>query len=73
MFVGLQGAGKTTTCTKYAHYWQKKGKLLVLISKDGEPHWFVLIPSEQERSINSNKTQQKSEFPFTVLTRRTTR
>lgn len=25
MFVGLQGSGKTTTCTKYAHYHQKKG------------------------------------------------
>lgn len=25
MFVGLQGAGKTTTCTKYAYYWQRKG------------------------------------------------
>ena len=25
MFVGLQGAGKTTTCTKYAYYWKRKG------------------------------------------------
>lgn len=25
MFVGLQGAGKTTTCTKYGHYYQRKG------------------------------------------------
>ncbi|XP_010482225.1 PREDICTED: signal recognition particle 54 kDa protein 3-like [Camelina sativa] len=25
MFVGLQGAGKTTTCTKYVYYHQKKG------------------------------------------------
>uniref|UniRef100_A0ACD5W4W5 Uncharacterized protein n=1 Tax=Avena sativa TaxID=4498 RepID=A0ACD5W4W5_AVESA len=25
MFVGLQGSGKTTTCTKYAHYHQPKG------------------------------------------------
>ena len=25
MFVGLQGSGKTTTCTKYAHYYQRKG------------------------------------------------
>lgn len=24
MFVGLQGSGKTTTCTKYARYWMKK-------------------------------------------------
>ena len=27
MFVGLQGSGKTTTCTKYAHYQYRKGKL----------------------------------------------
>uniref|UniRef100_A0ACD5VUV3 Uncharacterized protein n=1 Tax=Avena sativa TaxID=4498 RepID=A0ACD5VUV3_AVESA len=25
MFVGLQGSGKTTTCTKYAHYHQRNG------------------------------------------------
>ena len=25
MFVGLQGSGKTTTCTKYAYYHKKKG------------------------------------------------
>ncbi|KAL7103705.1 hypothetical protein ACP275_08G196000 [Erythranthe tilingii] len=25
MFVGLHGSGKTTTCTKYAHFHQKKG------------------------------------------------
>ena len=25
MFVGLQGAGKTTTCTKYAYWHKKKG------------------------------------------------
>lgn len=25
MFVGLQGSGKTTTCTKYAHFYQRKG------------------------------------------------
>uniref|UniRef100_A0ACD5V4A1 Uncharacterized protein n=1 Tax=Avena sativa TaxID=4498 RepID=A0ACD5V4A1_AVESA len=25
MFVGLQGSGKTTTCTKYARYYQLKG------------------------------------------------
>ena len=24
MFVGLQGAGKTTTCTKLAHYYLRK-------------------------------------------------
>lgn len=25
MFVGLQGSGKTTTCTKFALYYQRKG------------------------------------------------
>mmetsp|Transcript_2151 Transcript_2151/g.2466 ORF Transcript_2151/g.2466 Transcript_2151/m.2466 type:complete len:515 (+) Transcript_2151:132-1676(+) len=25
MFVGLQGSGKTTTVSKFAHYWAKKG------------------------------------------------
>ena len=27
MFVGLQGSGKTTTCTKYAHYYNRKGQI----------------------------------------------
>lgn len=34
MFVGLQGAGKTTTCTKYAAYYQKKGWRTCLICAD---------------------------------------
>ncbi|KAL4495560.1 hypothetical protein ABPG72_020301 [Tetrahymena utriculariae] len=34
MFVGLQGAGKTTTCTKYAYHWQKKGWRTALICAD---------------------------------------
>lgn len=34
MFVGLQGAGKTTTCTKYAYYWQRKGWRTALICAD---------------------------------------
>ncbi|KAL5722328.1 signal-recognition-particle GTPase [Ranunculus cassubicifolius] len=34
MFVGLQGAGKTTTCTKYAHYHQKKGWKPALVCAD---------------------------------------
>jgi signal recognition particle subunit SRP54 len=25
MFVGLQGSGKTTTCTKFAYHYMKKG------------------------------------------------
>ncbi|EAR90817.1 signal recognition particle 54 kDa protein SRP54, putative (macronuclear) [Tetrahymena thermophila SB210] len=34
MFVGLQGAGKTTTCAKYANYWKKKGWRTCLICAD---------------------------------------
>ncbi|KAK2425459.1 signal recognition particle 54 kDa protein [Trifolium repens] len=34
MFVGLQGYGKTTTCTKYAHYYQKKGWKPALVCAD---------------------------------------
>ncbi|XP_056162168.1 signal recognition particle subunit SRP54 2-like [Syzygium oleosum] len=34
MFVGLQGSGKTTTCTKYAHYHQKKGWKPALVCAD---------------------------------------
>ena len=34
MFVGLQGAGKTTTCTKMAYYYQKKGWKTCLICAD---------------------------------------
>eukprot|EP00003_Mantamonas_plastica_P021577 TRINITY_DN3517_c0_g2_i1.p1 TRINITY_DN3517_c0_g2~~TRINITY_DN3517_c0_g2_i1.p1 ORF type:complete len:509 (-),score=185.37 TRINITY_DN3517_c0_g2_i1:123-1607(-) len=34
MFVGLQGSGKTTTCTKYAHYYQNKGWKVCMICAD---------------------------------------
>lgn len=34
MFVGLQGSGKTTTCTKYAHYYQKRGWKVALVCAD---------------------------------------
>ncbi|AES68174.2 putative signal-recognition-particle GTPase [Medicago truncatula] len=34
MFVGLQGSGKTTTCTKYAHCYQKKGWKPALVCAD---------------------------------------
>jgi signal recognition particle subunit SRP54 len=34
MFVGLQGSGKTTTCTKYAYYWQKQGWKVALVCAD---------------------------------------
>ncbi|KNG77760.1 signal recognition particle protein [Plasmodium falciparum IGH-CR14] len=34
LFVGLQGSGKTTTCTKYAHYYQKKGFKTALVCAD---------------------------------------
>jgi signal recognition particle GTPase len=34
MFVGLQGSGKTTTCTKYAYYFKKKGWKPALVCAD---------------------------------------
>ncbi|KAL3528885.1 hypothetical protein ACH5RR_008207 [Cinchona calisaya] len=34
VFVGLQGSGKTTTCTKYAYYHQKKGWKPALVRAD---------------------------------------
>lgn len=34
MFVGLQGSGKTTTCTKYANFFQKKGWKVGLVCAD---------------------------------------
>eukprot|EP00397_Hematodinium_sp_SG-2012_P013060 GEMP01013252.1.p1 GENE.GEMP01013252.1~~GEMP01013252.1.p1 ORF type:complete len:520 (+),score=99.06 GEMP01013252.1:83-1642(+) len=34
MFVGLQGSGKTTTCTKYAHYYQRKGWKTAMVCAD---------------------------------------
>lgn len=34
MFVGLQGAGKTTTCTKLAYHYQRKGWKVALIAAD---------------------------------------
>ncbi|KRX09688.1 Signal recognition particle, SRP54 subunit, M-domain [Pseudocohnilembus persalinus] len=34
MFVGLQGSGKTTSCTKYANYWKSKGWRVALVCAD---------------------------------------
>jgi len=34
MFVGLQGAGKTTTVAKFANYWQKKGWKTAMVCCD---------------------------------------
>eukprot|EP00882_Tetradesmus_deserticola_P010979 GHRQ01011613.1.p1 GENE.GHRQ01011613.1~~GHRQ01011613.1.p1 ORF type:complete len:316 (+),score=138.04 GHRQ01011613.1:241-1188(+) len=34
MFVGLQGSGKTTTCTKYAYYYKKKNWKPALVCAD---------------------------------------
>ncbi|GMF56825.1 unnamed protein product [[Candida] boidinii] len=34
MFVGLQGAGKTTTCTKLAVYYQRRGYKVGLVCAD---------------------------------------
>uniref|UniRef100_A0A8C8F8S2 Signal recognition particle 54 kDa protein n=1 Tax=Oncorhynchus tshawytscha TaxID=74940 RepID=A0A8C8F8S2_ONCTS len=46
MFVGLQGSGKTTTCSKLAYYYQRKGWKTCLICADtfraGEYTKFVI-------------------------------
>ena len=34
MFVGLQGCGKTTTCTKYAHLYKRKGFKCAMVCAD---------------------------------------
>ena len=34
MFVGLQGAGKTTTCAKYAAFYKRKGMKPALVCAD---------------------------------------
>jgi len=34
MFVGLQGSGKTTTCTKVAHFYQRKGWKVAMVCAD---------------------------------------
>ena len=34
MFVGLQGSGKTTSCTKLAYYYQRKGWKTGLVCAD---------------------------------------
>jgi signal recognition particle subunit SRP54 len=34
MFVGLQGAGKTTTCTKFAYHYMKKGWRVGVVCAD---------------------------------------
>ena len=34
MFVGLQGSGKTTTCTKWAYYYHKRGWKTCLVCAD---------------------------------------
>merc|ERR550514_2356709 len=34
MFVGLQGSGKTTTCTKFAHHYNRKGWKTALVCCD---------------------------------------
>lgn len=34
MFVGLQGSGKTTTCTKFAYFYQRKGFKIALVCAD---------------------------------------
>ena len=63
MFVGLQGCGKTTTCTKYAYHYQRKGF---------KPAWCARTPSALGLSISSSKTPRKRASPFTGRTSRRT-
>jgi len=37
MFVGLQGSGKTTSCTKYGAFYQRKGFKVALVCADTFP------------------------------------
>ena len=34
LFVGLQGAGKTTSIAKYAHYYQRRGWKTCMVCAD---------------------------------------
>ena len=49
MFVGLQGSGKTTTCTKYAYYHKRKGwkPALVCAVSPMHPHAAHASPRKQ--------------------------
>ena len=63
MFVGLQGSGKTTSCTKVCTHTSVR---VVIVSerhpndsshtttneKDGKPAWFARIPFVPVRSIS---------------------
>lgn len=76
MFVGLQGAGKTTTCTKLAYYYQKKVRQNFFLKnsffkfkiRDGKSVSFVLIHFELVLLIKSNRTVPKRESLSTVVT-----
>ena len=56
MLVGLQGAGKTTTCTKVYSPGRKVSDgyswRYIISGEDSSHVWFVRIHSVPERSIN---------------------
>ncbi|ROJ78814.1 Protein transport protein Sec23A [Anabarilius grahami] len=64
MFVGLQGSGKTTTCSKLAYYYQRKGWKTCLICADtfraGEKSqivWFVFKGAFDQLKQNATKAR----------------
>ena len=69
MFVGLQGSGKTTTCTKVVSFfcvlfifrWPT-----ITSEKVGKRVWSVPILSVPEPLINWSRTPPRPEFPSTV-------
>ena len=54
MMVGLQGSGKTTTCTKLAYHYQKKGWKSCLVCADT-----FRAGAYDQLKQNATKVQQK--------------
>lgn len=69
MFVGLQGSGKTTTVTKYALYYQKKGWKTGVVCADtfraglcGFILPFITVASRSLRSAQAKRHQSKAQI-----------
>ena len=68
MFVGLQGSGKTTTCTKLAWHYQKKGWKACLVCADtfraGAYDQLKQNATELEtaRKVRENSLKEKEEL-----------
>uniref|UniRef100_A0A3Q2NW41 Signal recognition particle 54 kDa protein n=1 Tax=Fundulus heteroclitus TaxID=8078 RepID=A0A3Q2NW41_FUNHE len=63
MFVGLQGSGKTTTCSKLAYYYQRKGWKTC---RHARLCCFLCLKHRMVPSTSSNKTPPKPASPFTA-------